>query len=306
MMKFWRSFFGVVDDSPTNRTVIGKSAAGVDPKDVKYIKASNARLALLHNLLNRYKGTSHEAKIKEVYDKTSNIHAYLISKRRIHDLELFHLQNTEHFINAFKAILDAHERHVTITAVPAEPEEVKEPVADKNTPPKAVPKPDNIFTRLEAEAENLIKRFENEVFQGNGKTYSVPEPDRHVKRQAATAPTATVRTQVPSLALPNVAIDTYSKVHYERASTADGVLSGEICFTSAEQEKENFLQAIAPKLGVYKTDLSYVGNTMLVLPNSHGLTPAAYVPVVRLKGCPYAVDLINYRLFPVKMQSRGL
>ena len=109
MIKLMRSLFGI-GGSSNKRTVLGKSIS-VDLKDVEYIKDSSNRLSTLHELYTRYRGTPHEQKIKIVYEKTKNIHNYLVTRNRLHELELFHIQNTEHFINTFTVIMDVHQEY---------------------------------------------------------------------------------------------------------------------------------------------------------------------------------------------------
>jgi hypothetical protein len=109
MIDWLRSFFGW-SGSANARTVVGHQEP-VDIRQAAYIQDSNTRLNLLFHLYNRFRGTPHEAKIRSVYDKTKSIHAGLVERKRIRELELFHIQNTDHFINTFTVILDAHQKH---------------------------------------------------------------------------------------------------------------------------------------------------------------------------------------------------
>jgi hypothetical protein len=113
MIQYLRSLFGW--NGAANRTVVGKQAS-IDIKDIPYIQDSNTRLNLLLHLYNRYKGTAHASKIKAVYDKTKKLHTYLIAKKKVHELELFHIQNTDHFISTFTAILEVHQRNQDASA----------------------------------------------------------------------------------------------------------------------------------------------------------------------------------------------
>jgi hypothetical protein len=84
MIELVRSFFGLKRLSG-KRTVVGNPVS-VDLKEVRYIRDSNNRLSLLHTLWNRYKGTPHEPKIKTVYEKTNNIHNYLVARKKLTEL----------------------------------------------------------------------------------------------------------------------------------------------------------------------------------------------------------------------------
>ena len=98
----WTSF-------TNNRTVLGRPVS-VDIREATYVQDSKTRLNALYHLYNRFRGTPHEQKLKLVYEKTKNIHAYLVARKKVHELELFHIRHTEHFINTFTVILDAHQR----------------------------------------------------------------------------------------------------------------------------------------------------------------------------------------------------
>ena len=89
-----------------------------DARAMQYIRASNARLNALHKLYDRYKHTPHAEKILAVFEKTKLIHNYLVTRKRIQELELFHVQNTEHFINTFTTVINVHERHIKDSYMP--------------------------------------------------------------------------------------------------------------------------------------------------------------------------------------------
>ncbi len=112
MIKFVRSLFGL-NGSSSKRAVAGASIS-MDLQEVAYINDSNHRLAALLNLYKSYKETLHGDKIKKVYEKTKQIHDYLISKKRVHELEIFHIRNTDNFINTFALIIEVHHRHKQI------------------------------------------------------------------------------------------------------------------------------------------------------------------------------------------------
>ncbi len=125
MIKFVRSLFGIKE--PSSKRVVAGASTSFDLQEVAYIKDSNHRLSALLNLYKSYKQTLHGEKIKKVYEQTKKIQDYLISKRRVHELELFHIQNTDNFLNTFALIVDVHQRHkesAANTVVEKEPEPV--------------------------------------------------------------------------------------------------------------------------------------------------------------------------------------
>lgn len=262
MMQFVRSLFGW-NGSAANRTVVGNKVS-VDIKDVSYIQDSNTRLNLLHNLYNRYRGTPHAPKMKAVYEKTKNLHTYLIAKKRVHELELFHLQNTEHFINTFTAILDVHQ----------------------SSQDSSIISPQTELKDEEGYNQKVIAEPIND------------SPGPIVLTLAS-------GDEMPQLAVPAISINTYAKISYKRIDTAGNLILNDISFTATNQEKENFLATISPRLGVYKLDISYMGNAQVHLPNSNGSIQTEIVPIVNWKGCLYVFSINDYRLFPIRINRKG-
>lgn len=267
MIEFMRSLFGL---GGSTRTVVGHSHS-IDLKDVAYIKDSKARLTALHHLNKRYRGTTHEPKIRAVYEKTKAIHSYLVSKKRLHELELFHLQNTEHFINTYSVIMDAFEqRH--------------------DGPPGS------------AKGDPFFRKFATVNGKRPGEAYSQTEMVQPENRSETADTTDKDRLEVPRLSVPDILINTYTNIAYEEA--VDDLPAAEIGFTSSEPEKEMFLQHISARLGI--DDISYVGNALVNIPNSNGSSPTGLVPVIHWKGYLYALNLNDYRLFPVKVYRKSL
>lgn len=266
MIEFMRSLFGL---GGSTRTVVGHSHS-IDIKDVAYIKDSKARLTALHHVYKRYRGTPHEPKIRAVYEKTKAIHSYLLSKKRLHELELFHLQNTDHFINTYSVIMDAYEQGHEGT----EGRRKGEPFFSRSG---------SVNGRRPAESSQT-EMVKPEISAG-----------------AANAGDKG-RIEAPKLSVPVILINTYSNVPYEEAD--DDLPAAEIGFTSSEPEKEIFLQHVSARLGI--DDISYVGNALVNIPNSNGSSPTGLVPVIHWKGYLYALNLNDYRLFPVKIYRRGL
>lgn len=270
-----RSLFGL--NTASGKRMVAGTDESLDSQDLEYVKESNIRLALLHDLYNRYKGTSHELKFKTVYDKTKQIHTYLVSQKRVHELEVFHLQNTEHFINTFTSILNVH-RHTEHSSKPLEEEE-KAPLQKQKS----------FLEEMVVEAEKKVKVASK----------------ANAKKNGSNSLSYTAEAQLVEFALPEISIDTFSKVYYVKGYTSNGLLSGEISFTSTDKEKEAFLLHISERLGLGKNDLSYLGNTMITLPESGGSSSqSGYVPVIHWKGFIYALHIKDYRLFPVQLLRR--
>ncbi|WP_114783798.1 hypothetical protein [Botryobacter ruber] len=276
MIEFLRSLFGL-SDVTGNRTVVGGGPVSVDARQVQYIKDSNLRIAALHQLYTRYKGTPHEAKLKEVYTKTKDIHVHLVHKKRVHELELFHLQNTDHFLNTFTIILDVHQKH-TAPATTA-----------------TAPEPESFFKNLKSATATLA-----------GKTKPVTEPARQPAIQRHQEPARTAVADAPAATLPEVSIDTSSRIRYNSEDEKGIPTTKAIGFTSSQEEKEAFLAHVASRVGMYRRDVTYVGNAMLTLPAAYSGPPsAAYAPILHWRGLTYALSLSDYRLYPVKIYRRS-
>lgn len=257
-----RSLFGL---ERSTRTVVGHSAS-IDLKDVTYIKESKERLTALHHLFKRYRGTPHETKMRLAYEKTKNIHNYLLSKRRLHELELFHLQNTDHFLTTYSVILNAYEQ--------------------QHHSPQAG-----------------SASFSGKFAALNSRPVVAAGPKTEMVKPVSSEGGATDkdRLEVPKLQVPVIMINSYANIPYEEAD--DELPPAEIGLTSSEPEKEAFLQHVSVRLGI--DEISYVGNALVNIPNSNGDTPTGLVPVIHWKGYLYALNLNDYRLFPVKLYRKG-
>jgi hypothetical protein len=316
MIRFFRSFFGLEQES--TRTVMAHPGAA-DARAVQYIRASNARLNALHQLYDRYKGTLHADKILAVFEKTKLIHNYLVTRKRVHELEMFHVQNTEHFINTFTTVINVHERHIKDSYVPDRERGRAQPLstpANTQPRPKAAPQP-GTFSQprpipqqepglpFETKVEQVLKRIESETIKGIYTAQKVTEMVKRVANQAPMGQPDVMQSSVPTLSVPVIAIDTYSRVFYATELEGGATMSREISFTSSDTDKDVFLQHIASKLALEKSELSYIGNAMLAIPDTKGPSPARHVPILHWRGYPYAVSLMDYRMFPVRMHRKS-
>lgn len=292
MIQAVRSFFGL-GRSSTKRTVLGNRVP-VDRKEAECIQGSNERLAHLHHLVSRYKGTPYAHKLKAVYEKTKNIHTYLVAKKRTHELELFHIQHTDHFINTFTVILDAVERQKGSSST--------ERTVTENTITESMISP----PKAESKAEILLQQFESEKIRRRNQATLIPEMVKRTHSPGSLADTEELKTEVPSLSAPAIAINTYSRIVYLKEDATHGLIANEIGFTSTKQEKEAFLLNVSARLGIDKLGMSYFGNAMVKIANSNGSTPTGYVPILHWKGYTYALNLNDYRLFPVRIHGRSL
>ncbi|QCR21547.1 hypothetical protein [Pontibacter sp. SGAir0037] len=277
MIDFMRSLFGL-GGSSGNRKVVG-NIVSVDLKDVAHIKESNSRLTILQNLQISYKGTPHEQKFKAVYERTKDIHSYLVSNNRAHELELFHLQHTDHFINTYTVILEVYQRH---NGIPTSREVRQQFLESKPEKPQHV-------------AEQVQVRSKAEV-------RTLQENVKRLNSQQSAAQTLT-KSEVTKLVAPDIAIHTYSKIFYVDERASDEKATREIGFTSSKEEKEAFLSYTSNRLGIWP--VSYFGNAMVTLPAKDGTTTAGYVPIIHWNGFTYAFDILDCRLFPVRMNRKG-
>ena len=256
MIQWMRSVLGL-DSRQGNRSVLGHRV-NADLRVAKHVQNSDNRLKLLQTLCNQYQGTPHEQKIKVVYEKTKNIHNYLVDQQKATELELFHLQNTDHFINTFALIKAAHAK------------------AAKN--PDDHP-PEN-QTLNQPEFGNIGRKFNTPV----GKAKLVPDPE-------------------PDLIIPAIAINTFTQINYVRLGPEGDISTHQIGLTSSYQDKEYFLATVATRIGLYKPDITYVGNAQVMIPEDNNNTPS-YVPVINWRGSMYAINLNDFRLYPVRI-NRG-
>ncbi|ALI97717.1 hypothetical protein [Rufibacter tibetensis] len=273
MMDFMRSLFGV---KKKGRRVVVGATGDLGIEEIGYIAESNRRLALLQELSHRYKGTPQASKMKAVLEKTRNIHSYLVSRKKAHELEMFHLKNTDHFITTFTTILDVHQKHYLLTHGASEASSSMETSVQKIKAEK--------LKRLEkiANLPDLIKPIENSV-----RFYYADE----------------AKTAVPRLYLPEISINTVEKVIYYAEGKSDELVPREVGFTSSKDQKEAFLNHLTNRTGLQ--DTSYVGNALVTIPNNNGIQPTGVVPVIHWEGCLYAINLNDYRLFPVKIFRNG-
>lgn len=281
MIDYFRSLFGL-SGSGRRRTVLGHSV-DIEIKDVKYIQSSKQRLDALFNIYNRFKNTSHAPRVKAVYDKSKVIHTYLVARNRLHELELFHIQHTEHFINAFTAILDAHQQKFEI----AEAHEIPTATKESQEPSR------------ESALETLLNHFKAEKFQENWNELSGKQDHNYGRTTRRAAPTAEVETLSPSLSIPTVSINTFEKTPY----FPEGLPARAIGYTSSSQEKFEFQQHLIHKLGI--ENIKYMGNSLVQMPGSNDSYPTGLVPIIHWSGFLYAVSLSDYRLFPVKTFRKG-
>lgn len=277
MIQFMRSLFGLNGSSST-RTVVGKEDS-FDSREVAFIRDSNSRLAELLNLHKKYKGTLHEEKIKSVYEKTKKIHWFLVSKKRFHELELFHIRNTDHFTNTYNLIIDIHQRHkesVFNTLTP-EQQEVEEPAP-------------------------LLKSASNGNGRSKGELFDIVEKARQKGKPTKAAYTDETGAVVSSLSIPEVSINPIAKVFYFKEDSLGKQVPYEISFISTQQEKDAFQAYVSERLGI--KDIYYVGNARINIPHYVSAAPDEMVPVVYLRNYLYALTLQDYRLFPVKINRK--
>ena len=254
----WTSF-------TNNRTVLGRPVS-VDIREATYVQDSKTRLNALYHLYNRFRGTPHEQKLKLVYEKTKNIHAYLVARKKVHELELFHIRHTEHFINTFTVILDAHQR------------QQDSPLAAAGAPgPSGYGAP--AAARPWAQA-------------------NPPQPVNPMNGGEPLLPPATGRTQIPRLSTPEIRINATARIrYYVKEASPEGLLTREIGLNSPAAETAAFLADVMARFGIGQ--ISYLGNALVNIPDSSGANPTGMVPVIRWQGAPYALHLSQNRLYPV-------
>jgi hypothetical protein len=268
MINFFRSLLGW--RGPANTRTVAGNQVTLDRREAAYIQDSNTRLQALFNLGKRYKGTPQEARMQAVYEKTKTIHTYLVARKRSQELELFHLQHTDHFINTFNVIWQAHQIH-------------PEGLATAPAPEQAIPLPEATITK-ERKVEERNKRQEP-VHATNGRV-SLPLPEEP-------------KAQIPRLAAPNVRINPNAKVLYPiKEPNLKGETTKEIGFTSPALEKESFQAHISARFGI--RNIAYMGNALVNIPDTAGPTHTGLVPIIQWAGSLYALNLNDNRLFPVK------
>jgi len=274
-MGFLRSFLGF-GEVKIKRTVVGASV-GFGLQEVEFIKSSNQRLTLLQELAARYGGTPHAPKLKQVYEKTKSIHSFLVSKKKVHALEMFHLQNTDHFITTFTVILDVHQDHQQATGSTS--------FHSKAGAKAPFPEPKPWVARVE-------------------KAPDLPEMIKPITSQNQLHHGADGRVPVPRLYVPDISIITFEQITFLHENAAGNLVAHQVGSTSSKQEKEIFQQHVSSRLGL--EDVSYIGNAHLTIPNSNGVTPTGIVPILYWEGFHYALNLNDCRLFPVRIYRKGM
>lgn len=289
MMEFMRTIFG--NSSPVgNRKVVGNLENRYDSKDADHIRESEARLTTLYHLYKKYAGSAHEHKVRLVYEKTKNIHHYMVAHNRVHELTIFHLQHTDHFINTFSAIVDVYQKHHKI--YPPSPGFSPGAEAAAGTGTKGRGRP--VFEK--AKQDKKINKSPLPEIAEMLKTLFVEGTEAaKIHRKPA--------GQGPVLEVPEVTINTFEKVTYHKDLSPGALMVKEVSYVSGVKEKEDFLQFVSARLGIQ--DISYMGNAMVNLPAPHGITKPAVMPVIHWKEFLYAVDMTDFRIYPVKMYRRG-
>ncbi len=274
MMGFMRTMFGW----PAEKRTVVNTSPSVEIKDHEHVKTAKAKLAALQDLLIRYRGTAHEEKIQQVCEKTHTIQQYLLAKDRVHELALFHIQQTDHFLATFNTIKDYHES------------EAKRPFDAQ---------------KAKSKAEVLRKIIEKDRAFKHREKLKVSEFIKPLHSQGQFPQTEVVRTAVPVFGVPEVSVNTYSMIKYLRENALRELHENEVGFTSTEEAKENFLQTICYRLGINTDEVAYFGNALVKIPNEDGSEPTGYVPILHWKGLMYALNLNDYRLFPVRIFRRS-
>ncbi|MGV3503578.1 MAG: hypothetical protein ACO1O1_07705 [Adhaeribacter sp.] len=269
MTGFFRSLFSWGSEANA-RTVIGGQVS-LDAKQAALVRESNNQLAALFNLCKKYMGTPYAARMRSVYEKTHTIHNYLTTKNRIQELALFHLQHTEHFINTFTIIWQVHQ---------------KQPSGNFSPPPTHAPLPPV------PNGHSVKANKPAEPIPVQGRAYQQPsgEPDKWL---------AAAQSQVPRLTVTPIRIDTAARMLYKMVNQEGKEETREIGLTSPEEEKEKFLEYVATRFGL--SQISYKGNALVNIPDSKAAKPTGLVAIIYWLGCSYALNLMDGRLFPVKL-----
>jgi hypothetical protein len=281
MIKFVRSLFGL-NGSAANRTVLGThTTTNFDLQEVAYIKDSNNRLSALAALQKKYKGTRHEDMFLKVYEKSKRIHWYLVSRKRIHELELFHIRNTDNFLSTYGLIIDVHRRH----------QESNFPVSELE--PEPAP-------RKEPPVRKPLSTVDNtKTSSPKGELFDIVEKVKQRSKSATVVYALEAGTLVPALNIPEVSINTVAKIYYTRENTPGKQVALEVSFVSSQQEKDNFQFYVSERLGM--KDIYYVGNARIKLADGSGQEQEDTVPVFYLRNYLYAITLQDFRMYPVKI-----
>ncbi|WP_276496959.1 hypothetical protein [Pontibacter litorisediminis] len=278
MIKLMRSLFGL-NGQTGNRKVVG-APESTGPGDVPYLKESEQRLAALQELCSRYRNTPYAAQFQAAFEKTKRIHTYLVSRDRGHELELFHVQRTDHFLSTYTAILTA-QQEPTLQPLPP-------PLPSQRLPQPPPARPGGVLGRTVVFGP----------FRSEHKEVKAARTLNRETSQRVFQATADAKVEVPRLALPEIAINTYATVVYLREDVSDGLTTSEIGFTSSPEEKEAFISYISSRLGI--DHLTYAGNAMVYVPTHDSKHPAEMLPVVHWHGTPYVLSMEDDRLYPVR------
>ena len=313
MMDALRSFFGM-NASTGKRVVVGKRP-DYEAHELEHVRESEANLTALYHLARSYAGTVHEPKIKQVYEKTKEIHHYLVARNRVHELALFHLRNTQHFLNTFRSIIEVHQKPES--DIPPQEAYTKARTDHRNEsggneinkkkPQSAIPEM----------AELLINLVERKVVEASSRRgwkngrQSIPvwKARRNPAWESMNGNDSAAGTKYAAppqavAAIPEITLNTYEKARYYQKETPEGMEVKEISYISTPIEKEAFLQYVADRLEI--RNVSYVGNATFRMPDAQGFIRNEVVPVIHWQGFLYALSLQEYRLFPVKMFRNGL
>lgn len=274
MIKLLRSLFGLKGVAG-NRAVAG-TPDNIPPENLTFLQDSQRRLRSLQDLYIRYKDTAHAPQLIAALEKTQRIHTYLAAKGNLHELELFHVQHTDHFINTYTSIIEMHTKQRKQQAAPV-----------------PVPQP-----RASARPGVIGRTVVFGPFRSDRKEVKAARMQNRQTSQQAYADTIEAKVQVPKLVVPVISINTYSRIVYLREDISDGLTTNEIGFTSTPEEKEAFATYVASRLGI--ETITYVGNAMVYLPQHQPNQPAEMVPIIHWHGASYAFSLEDYRLYPVR------
>lgn len=263
-----------------------------DSKDTDHIRESEAKLTTLYHLYKKYAGSAHEHKIRLAYEKTKNIHHYMVAHKRVHELALFHLQHTDHFINTFGAIVDLYQKQHNV--YPPSPG-----TAGAGAGPGAKPKGRPVFEK--GKTERKSNKSPIPEIAEMLKTLFI-EGAEQVKNHRS-GNTSQGQGQGPVLSVPEVTINTFEKVTYHKDLSPGALMVKEVSYISTIKEKEDFLQYVSGRLGIQ--NISYLGNATVNIPGPGGSLKTAVVPIIHWQDVLYALDLNDFRIYPVRMYRRG-
>jgi hypothetical protein len=210
-----------------------------------------------------------------------------VSKKRLHELELFHIRNTDNFLSTFTLIVDVHKRH----------QESNFNIAD--TEPHK-PSPKEPAPVKEPEVPKTLKTVERVGGTNKkGELFDIVEKVKQRSKQSSVIYALEPGTEVPSLAIPEVSINTIAKAFYTLENAPGKQVANEISFVSTQQEKDAFQLFVSDRLGM--KDIYYVGNARVKIPDTKGVISEETAPVFYLRNYLYAITLHDFRMYPVKI-----